>query len=60
MTKKFTKNPDIRNIKLMTQEKYEKLKWLLADFYCDNMDNFNKTDIIAFNRISKKVRGMIN
>ena len=45
-------------VKLMTPEKYENLRYLLADFLCDNVDDFNKSDIIAFNRIAKKVRGL--
>ena len=47
------------NIKLMNKEKLEQLKWLMADFYCDYMDEMNITDVRAFNRISKIIRERI-
>ena len=43
-------------MKLMTKEKIEQLKWLMADFYCDYMDEMNITDVRAFNRISKLIK----
>lgn len=46
----------IKNIKLMNKEKIEQLRWLLADFYVDFMEEFNITDIRAFNRIFKLVK----